>query len=165
MGASPKPLNRALAQLVAEGVLLQRNVGRMYLFRINRESPLVRRLLVPLYHQEARLLQDALSEALNGVPGLLFASVYGSTAHQREDPHSDVDILVVVEDKSAAESALEERALAFVKSYGNMLSYTVLDLKEFRARYLCHDEFLREAVDKGRLVVGRSALELTYGAA
>ncbi len=165
VGASPKPVNQALAELAAEGVLLQRNVGRVHLFRINRASPLVENLLVRLFQGESTLLQDALREALAGMPGLLSASIYGSTARQTEEPFSDVDLLVVAQDRAAAEALLEERALAFIKRYGNPLSYTVLGLDEFRRRYRERDEFLREAIDRGRVVAGKSALELAYGTA
>lgn len=165
VGASPKPLNRALAQLVGEGVVLQRSVGRVHLYRVNHDNPLVSNLLVRLFQQEANLLQDALRTTLGDIPGLLSASVYGSVAWQMEEPYSDVDLLVVARDKAAAEALLEERAVAFVKRYGNPLSYTVLGLEEFRERYRSHDEFLREAMDRGQVVLGKSALELTYDAA
>ena len=165
VGASPKPLNQALAQLTSEGVLVQRNVGRTHLFRMNLESPLVTDFVVPLFRREATLLQDALREALAGVPGLCSAILYGSLARGEEGSFSDVDLLVVAVDEASAQAVLEARAISFLDRYGNVLSFTVLSQAEFRNRYLERDEFVHEVARTGRVVAGQLPLETVYGSA
>jgi len=165
VGASPKPLNQALTQLTREGVLVQRNVGRTHLFRINLESPLAKDLIAPLFQQEATLLEDALQEALADVPGLRSAILYGSVVRGEEGSFSDVDLLVVAEDEAGAQAVLEARAVSFLKSYGNVLSFTVLSRAEFCRRYLERDEFIHEVIRTGRVVAGQLPLELVYGSA
>ncbi len=165
IGASPKPLNQTLAQLTREGVLLQRNVGRTHLFRLNAQNPLVQDLIIPLFRQEARLLGEALQEAVRDVPGLLSAILYGSAARQEEDTFSDIDLLVIAEDKGEAQAVLEERAVSFLQRYGNLLSFIVLSPAEFRQRYLAQDDFIREVTSTGRVIAGQLILELVYGPA
>jgi len=165
IGASPKPVNQALVQLTREGVLLQRNVGRTHLFRLNSENPLAKDLIMPLFRREADLLNEALREAVRDIPGFLSAILYGSVARQKEEAFSDIDLLVVVENVTEAQAALEERAVSFLQRYGNILSFTVLSLTEFRRRYLEQDSFIHEVVSSGHVITGRLILELVYGPA
>lgn len=164
IGASPKPLNQVLAQLVEEGVLIRRNIGRVNLFRVNRSHPLVAEMLAPLFQAERTLLQRALIEILQGVDGIVSVVVYGSVGRQTEQPHSDIDVLVIAEDETTARAALEERAVSFLERYNNVLSPYVIGRDEFRQRYQAGDAFLREVLADGLLVTGCSPWELLHGA-
>ena len=164
VGLSPKPLNQVLAQLADEGVLLRRNIGRVHLFRLNRNNRLVAELVVPLFESEKEMLNQALTEALEGVPGILSAILYGSVSRREEKPYSDVDLLVVTEDGTkAAEEILEDRAMGFMRRYSNFLSFIVMPLAEFRQEYQERDDFLHEVLRTGRVVLGQLPLELVYG--
>lgn len=163
IGISPPTVNRALAELVKEGVLIQRNVGRTYLYRLNGDNRLAAELIVPLFQKEKYLLKRALSEVLDGVPSILSAVLYGSLARGEEEPFSDVDLLIVTDDGVKARDVLEERAVNFLERYGNVLSLYILGLDEFKSLYQQRDEWLREILAEGRVVVGQPPLELVHG--
>jgi predicted nucleotidyltransferase/biotin operon repressor len=160
---SPPTVNRALAELVREGVLIQRNVGHTYLYRLSGDNQLVAELILPFFQKERDLLKCALSEVLEGVPSILSAVLYGSLARGEEEPFSDVDLLIVVDDGVRARDVLEERAINFLERYGNVLSLYILGLDEFRSLYQQRDELLREILAEGRVVVGQQPLELVHG--
>ena len=163
VGLSPKPLNQVLAQLADEKVLLRRNVGRVYLFQLNRDNLLVADLVVPLFEGEEKLLDRALADVFNGVPDILSAILYGSVSRGEEKPSSDVDLLVVTENGSdAVEDILLDRAMTFMRQYGNLLSFVVMSLAEFRQEYQARDDFLHEVLRTGRVVLGQLPLELVY---
>ncbi|HID64673.1 MAG TPA: winged helix-turn-helix transcriptional regulator [Anaerolineae bacterium] len=161
---SPPTVNRALAELVKEGVLTQRNVGRTYLYRLNDDNRLAAELVIPLFQKERDLLKRALSEVLDDVPSILSAILYGSLVRGEEEPFSDVDLLIVADDGVRARDVLEERAVNFLERYGNVLSLYILSLDEFRSLYQQRDELLREILAEGRVVAGQSPLELVHGA-
>lgn len=160
---SPPTVNRALAGLVMEGVLIQRNVGRTYLYRLNDANRLAAELIIPLFQKERDLLKRALSEVLDGVPSILSAILYGSLARGEGEPSSDVDLLIVTDDRVSARDMLEDRAVDFLERYGNVLSLYILSLDEFRDLYQQKDELLREILAEGRVAAGQSPLELMHG--
>ncbi len=164
VGLSPKPLNQVLTQLADEGVLLRRNVGRVYLFQLNRDNLLVADLIIPLFEGEGNLLNRALAGVFDGVPNILSAILYGSVSRGEEKPSSDVDLLVVTENGSdAVEDILLDRAMTFMRQYSNFLSFIVMSLAEFRQEYQERDDFLHEVLRTGRVVLGQLPLELVYG--
>jgi len=163
IGLSPKPLNEVLAQLTDEGLLLQRNIGRVYLFRLNRNNRLVAELVVPLFEGEKELLNRALTEVFENVPDILSVILYGSVSRGEEGPFSDIDLLVVTDDGAQAEEILEERAVAFLRRYGNLLSFIVMSSDEFRQDYREGDDFLREVLSTGRVITGRSPWDVLHG--
>lgn len=164
VGLSPKPLNQVLAQLADEGLLLRRNMGRVHLFRLNRDNLLVADLVVPLFEGEDKLLDRALTEVLEDVPGIISAVLYGSVSRGEEKPYSDVDLLVVTDDGTkAVEEILEDRNLAFMRQYGNFLSFVVMSSDEFRLNYREGDGFLREVLRTGRVIAGQSPWDVLHG--
>jgi len=163
IGLSPKPLNEVLAQLTDEGLLLQRNIGRVYLFRLNRNNRLVAELVVPLFEGEKELLNRALTEVFENVPDILSVILYGSVSRGEEGPFSDIDLLVVTDDGAQAEEILEERAVAFLRRYGNLLSFIVMSSDEFRQDYREGDDFLREVLSTDRVITGRSPWDVLHG--
>jgi len=163
---STPTVNRALAELVKEGVLTQRSVGRTCLYRLNGDNRLATDLILPLFQKEKELLKRVLCQMLDGVPSILLAILYGSLARGEEEPFSDIDLLIVTEndDGIGVRDVLEERAVDFLKRYGNVLSFYILSLNEFRSLYHQKDELLREILAEGRIVTGQSPLELIHGA-
>lgn len=163
-GLSPKPLNQVLAQLADEKVLLRRNVGRVYLFQLNRDNLLVSDLVVPLFEREKNLLDRAISDVLQDVPGVISAILYGSVNRGEEEPSSDVDLLVVTKNETkTVEDILLDRTMMFMKRYSNLLSFIVMSMDKFRADYREGDSFLHEVLRTGRVVTGELPLELVYG--
>ncbi len=160
VGMSPKPLNQVLTRLADEGVLLMRSVGSTYLFRLNLGNVLVNELIAPLFQKEQNMLERALSEALEGVPGVFSAVLFGSAARREAGPDSDVDLLVVTNNGDETQAVLEERATGFLERYGNLLSFLVMPSNECRERYRRDDDFLREAMADGRVVAGEFPSEL-----
>jgi predicted nucleotidyltransferase len=164
VGLSPKPLNQVLAQLADEKVLLRRNVGRVYLFQLHRDNLLVADLVVPLFEGEEKLLDRALADVLDGVPNILSAVLYGSVSRGEEKPSSDLDLLVVTENGTeTVKDILLDRTIMFMGRYGNFLSFIVMSSDEFRSDYQEGDDFLREVLRTGRVVLGQLPLELVYG--
>lgn len=156
---SPWACHQALQELTEQGVLLMRNVGRTYLFRLNERNYLVRELLLPLFQKEKGLLETAIQEIIEGISDAIVSIVlYGSVSRGEERPFSDFDLLILVPTsagKEPVQDIFDRKNDDFISRFGNVLSPLVLSVAEFRERYREKDALIREVVDAGRVVYGK----------
>lgn len=90
---SPQVVARELARLEAAGILTSATVGRARRYQVDGTSPIadsVRALVVKTIGVEARI-----RAALEDVPGIEEAFIFGSYASGTDRPDSDVDVLVL----------------------------------------------------------------------
>ena len=166
IGMSPWACHRALQDLTDQGVLVMRNMGRTYLFRLNEESYVVEELLLPLFQKEKHLLEAAIREMVDGLSQSIVSLVlYGSVSRGEERPSSDLDVLVLVStdaDQDQMQELFAEKNDYFISRFGNVLSPIILSIAEFRQRYRGGDGLLREIVDTGRVIHGRLISEVLH---
>lgn len=156
---SPWACHQALRDLTEQGVLLMRNVGRTYLFRLNERSYQVEELLLPLFQKEKDLLKAAIQEIVDGISDSIVSIVlYGSILRGEERPSSDFDLLILVPtraNKEPVQEIFDQKNDYFISRFGNVLSPLILSVAEFRERYHGNDALIREVVDAGRVVYGK----------
>ena len=81
IGTTPHTLLSALKTLVQSRIILQRKSGSSFLFKINPESSLTKKLLIPLFAEEAGLFDKTLQAILKKSPvPLLSVLLFGSSA-------------------------------------------------------------------------------------
>ncbi len=100
----------------------------------------------PAPFQETPPLLKALTRALESVPELRLALVYGSLAANRLAPSSDVDIAV------AADGPLSWESRMMITSLAAEAARREVDLLDLR---VSHGLILREALSRGRLLFCR----------
>ena len=102
VGVTPKTAHEILQDLLREGVLIMRAVGRTHLFRLNEERSIGHEVLKPLFLLEATLserLFDGIRAAIKKSPmkdDILSVALFGSVHAKTERATSDVDIFVIV---------------------------------------------------------------------
>jgi predicted nucleotidyltransferase len=168
-GLSPWACHLALRELAEQGIVVMRNVGRTYLFRLNDKNYIAERLLLPLFAAEGELLQAAIREITDGLPDSVVSVVlYGSVSRREERPSSDVDLLILVAgepDREPVRELLAQKNESFVARFGNILSPLVLPVREFIRRYRDHDAFIDEIANAGQVVYGKLISEvIAHGA-
>jgi predicted nucleotidyltransferase len=168
-GLSPWACHLALRELTEQGIVVMRNVGRTYLFRLNDKNYIVERLLIPLFAAEGELLQAAIREVTDDLPDSVVSVVlYGSVSRREERPSSDVDLLILVAgepDREPVRELLAQKNESFVARFGNILSPLVLPVREFIRRYRDHDAFIGEIANAGQVVYGKLISEvIAHGA-
>lgn len=130
LARAPQPVARELRTLERAGILTSTTVGRARRYRVNEASPIasqVRALVQRTIGVEGRL-----REALEGVPGIDEAFIYGSYARGEDRPSSDIDLMVV---GAASRRALSERLRSVESDLGrdiNVTRYTRADLDRLR---------------------------------
>jgi DNA-binding transcriptional ArsR family regulator/predicted nucleotidyltransferase len=149
MGVPSSSLQRELQDLTEAGILKTHRQGRMVYYQANRESPVfpdLRGLLL-----KTAGLVAVLAHALKPVASkVTTAFVYGSIAAGSEASDSDIDLMVLGE-VSPQDLALPLRRAR--ESLGREINPTVYTPAEFERKRAANDHFLKQVLDKPRLLV------------
>ena len=143
------PLRAAQRELeVLERIaLVQRTKrGRQVFFRVETGHPLFADLRALVLKSDGLALP--LREALDRVPGVRAAAIYGSVASGTDTGRSDIDLLVV---GSAEAIALHDAISAVEARLGRPVNYTLLTSKELAARKRKKEPFLARVLS-GELI-------------
>jgi predicted nucleotidyltransferase len=149
LGVPSSSLQRELHDLSEVGILRTYRQGRMVYYQANRDSPVfpdLRGLLL-----KTAGLVDVLAQALKPVAAkVATAFVYGSIAAGSENSDSDIDLMVVGQ-VSPQDLALPLRRAR--ESLGREINPTVYTPAEFERKRAANDPFLKQVLDKPKLLV------------
>ena len=137
-GISKGSANKILRELAALSILGRAEKGRMVFYRLNTGDPIVRQLKVLWNVWALRPFVEGLKETARKV--LLF----GSCAEGTDVPESDIDILILTDDREAAKKAVS----AFNRRSERPLAPIIVDFEEF-AGIRREDRPLFERIDRG----------------
>jgi len=133
-------VRKALSDLEKMNVISIRAVGKSHAVRLNTESYLTT-LIESVFIFEDETL-EGLVELINKkltVPEVASAALFGSIARREETPLSDIDILIVSNQREKVEETISELQREVALKFGNALSPYYLtedDLKEGKATHL-----------------------------
>ncbi len=130
VGASAPAVAEELSRLATAGILSTERIGRSLVYSVNERSPIVPELRSLV--RKTIGVEGQLRSALEGLPGVEAAYVFGSRASGRETPQSDVDLLVV---GAPDRAALAERLAQVEEAIGrdiNLVQVTGDDLERHR---------------------------------
>ncbi|MEW5928422.1 MAG: nucleotidyltransferase domain-containing protein [Gemmatimonadota bacterium] len=162
-GTPLAPSLRALSDLASLGALRVTRLRGQHLYTVNRENPLVRDGLAPLFELEAARVSDVyarLRESLGAemaAGSVLTLAVYGSAARGEDRPGSDLDVLVVTRDAGDAvrvHDALSRAAPAFDREFGLDLAPMVLSRAQLDLQAEAQDPVIMAMREEARLVAG-----------
>jgi predicted nucleotidyltransferase len=147
LGMLRSGVQRDLKALTAAGLLNSHRKGHMVFFQANQNAPVFPELHGLILKTVG--LVEALREMLAPFSeNIAFAFIYGSIAAAREQPDSDIDLMVV----GAIERKILSRPLQDMgTSLGRVINLTLYSLPEYQARQKQH--FLAAVLDKPKLFV------------
>jgi len=155
------PLVRALDSLVAEGLYQSRSEAiRDAIRRLVERNYISRaRFLIVIARVSAQLILDEYGEAVTDI------ILYGSVATGRASDDSDVDILVLVSDKtsmdlSQVEIRIHEIVYPVALSSSSVVTPIVLNKSKFLELYEQGQHFAKEIVKYGVEIKGTTLNEL-----
>jgi predicted nucleotidyltransferase len=129
-GISSGMASRVLGELVASGAVVSRDQGRANTYELGGSDVALVKALCDLFSLEEQRRQQVVDELVRGVPGVLSLVLFGSEARSEARPGSDTDLLIVVEDKAAAEATLSANALRIASSQLLALSWHLCDRED-----------------------------------
>lgn len=159
---SHRSATQALDELVSLGVLRRTTTPATHLYQVNREHDLVP-LLASLFQGESARIASLRGEigaslVAVGLEDTIAAVIlFGSAARGDARPDSDLDLLVLVEDRSQNElagdflGAVSDRLRS---RYGVRASVLVLSIPDARSRLDDDDPLMRNILQEGRTLFG-----------
>ena len=147
LGVLRSGVQRDLKALTGAGLLKSYQKGRMVFFQANENSPVFPELRGLILKTVG--LVEALREILAPMAKeIQFAFVYGSIAAAREEPDSDVDLMIVgTVERMRLSRPLQEAGA----SLGREVNASIFSPAEFKAKRKQH--FLAAVLDKPKLFV------------
>jgi len=129
----PGHASRLLRELVASGVLLSRDLGRVRSYELAAADAPLTRQLRRLFAAEAERLRRVLQRLAADTPDLLSVVLFGSEARGEAAPGSDTDLLIVVGKRTRAlENRVRDTCLRLAEEQQLALSWHLADLAELR---------------------------------
>ncbi len=150
---SPNTVNLALNDLRKTNVFLYKRIGRTHSYRCDPDSVLFP-LFKELFGGERGMRDELISFLKDGSEGVGTCILFGSFARNEERFDSDLDILIITENKTNAEARVEELAGDLARRFSITLApiiFTTGELEEKR-----HKGFVKEALSEGEVIVGQS---------
>jgi predicted nucleotidyltransferase len=135
------------------GFVNSRRVGKSIVWKINKNSYLVKSLILPIFEAEADImdsLKQKISAMVEGSP-IKKAVIYGSIARGEERPDSDIDLLLVVEKRGKWLEELQDKLRSEVLGlFGNALSMLVCTPSDYKNM----SAGLKKEIEKGIVAFG-----------
>lgn len=125
-------VRKALQDLYDMNAVTLTAQGRNHVIYLNQESHLTP-LLSYLFDYEENTIQELredIKQHLCPLPAIESAKIFGSIATGREEPRSDIDLLVITSEKEKTEETLTELQIHCSNKYGNLINPYMLTPEE-----------------------------------
>jgi predicted nucleotidyltransferase len=139
LAADSTNVSRELARLAREGLLRAETEGRQLYYSINRDYPYLKPVFALL--QGSIGIEPELRHALQAVPGIRQAWLFGSFAKNEADASSDIDLLLIGEPDQAQLAVQLRRA---EKTLRREINSTVFTPQELKRRLRKADPFVTD---------------------
>jgi len=139
VNASPSRVWEILNFLQRYGIIESARIGNTIAWNLNKSS-IFSKELKRVLHLEKKMFGDLKHKIAHLFKKRLFVKrviLFGSVAHGKESPESDIDLLVVVKkenDKKIAGDIIQQLNPVFLSLYGNMISEIIYSEKEWLAK-------------------------------
>lgn len=165
VGVSTFKMHTVLKFLTAQGVLIKTNVGNGNLYRLNEEHVLIKQVLTSLFDFQKGLIDGLGSDVIKKFePKPISVILYGSIARGDDKPDSDIDIVLIYNDREKPKEVDDKIWQDIPFKYGNNLSVKHVSVTELKEALNKKDSFARNLIKEGRSIAGMSLMEvLNYG--
>ena len=171
IGITSAAAHAALRALRREDVLELRNMGKTHIYSLKENSFLVSSLLKPLFAKEDKILDTIIDMIKRKILSskakkeIVSVALFGSVSIRRENPASDIDIAVIVENakaKAAIERLFEEVDINVSKEFGNAISIYVNTRAEFKVKYKKGLAVIKNILKSNNLIYGERLESLLW---
>jgi predicted nucleotidyltransferase len=150
-------VRKALNDLYEMNAIQIKVIGKSHTIFLNRES-YAASLIDKIFRAEEETLTELtklLSKNLRD-PSITSATIFGSVARGEEEPLSDIDLLILTDDKERAETVVSEAQHTVTKRFGNPIAPYILTEADLADESRLH--ILRDIKKKNIAVLGTPEL-------
>ena len=148
---SPNTVNLALNDLRKTNVFIYKRIGRTHSYKCDADSVLFP-IFKELFEQEQQIRDELLGLLKEELEGTGTCILFGSFARYEEEFDSDLDILIVTDNKDEAQGKIESLAEELLRRYSITLMPMLLSSKELADKR--QKGFVKEALSEGKTIVG-----------
>lgn len=139
LGSSPSNVLKTLELFSRHGLVHKARIGKTNEWTINKRHFLAGRLAPLLKLDEAAmaLLRQKIKTAFSGKKNIVKIIIFGSIAKGEEKPDSDIDLFVLVKEKTHKKEALlitDKLNESLIPLFGNVISAIIYSLKELKGK-------------------------------
>jgi predicted nucleotidyltransferase len=150
LGKKPGTFQRAINNMVSEGVLISEYKANARFFQANKKYPIYKELKSIVFKTVG--VQGRIRDALEEIGNVKFAFIYGSYAKARETYVSDIDLVVI---GNANEDTLIKVLDSLEDKFQREINYKLYTFKEFKKEIKEKEPFLLEIMrDKKIMLIG-----------
>ena len=124
---------KSLGDLQGMNIIRIESHGTSNLIIINKESCLYKELK-RLFDFEIQTVQQLKEEIKKILPKAKSVALFGSIAMKKERLDSDIDVLVITQDKFKINEIIAKNQEAFIKQFGNVISAHIMTEGEFNRK-------------------------------
>jgi predicted nucleotidyltransferase len=156
-GVTYSPGWNALQDLVASGVLSKRDHGRASAYELRDPEEALLQSIRALFAAEDERSAAIISGLASQLDEALSIILYGSEARGDAEAASDTDLLIIVQDRTAAiEEHIDRSCLGIAGDYSLALSWHIADLADLREWEETDSEFWRNILRDGIRLSGET---------
>lgn len=164
MGMNKGGLSKILNRLEKENLIIMNRKGRIKIFKINGQNIFVDKIVIPLFKMEEDLFSDIKKKIAEQFPEKQTVSIilYGSYAKGLERLDSDIDVMVIVENRIFERKCriIAENLSSEFLNKGLMLTIDIIIKGEFRKLYLQKEPSVKSIAETGIVLEGKPIEEL-----
>jgi predicted nucleotidyltransferase len=149
---SPNTVNKAFKDLRKTNVFQYKRIGRTHLYKCNQNSVLFKNIS-NFFKDEKQIRENLFSILQKNFEFIGSTVIYGSYAKGDEEFDSDLDILIITDNKPKAEEKIEKVSEEILKRFSIVISPVVFTSKEFKSKL--KKPFLKNAIEHGILIAGK----------
>lgn len=153
--------HKMLQDMKESGIINARKKGNAILYKIRENNHFVKKLLAPLFEKEKTIFGDivgAIKKTLLKIKkDVITIALFGSVASRKETLRSDIDIVIIVNDKMAKKKAnniIDTLTIDMAQKYGVALSPYILTKSEIRSKYTKKVPIIQSILNNNKLIYG-----------
>lgn len=162
LNISPTTASKFLKELVKDGIVGAKSVGRSYLYSINKDNYVVKTILKPFFEKEEEAFSSILAAIKNSLlrtnAKIISMAIFGSVARKEDVSKSDIDLIVITESlkaKKIIEDKLDNIAEDMAQKFHTAISPYIITEGLFRKRHKERDPFIAEVLKSYILICGK----------
>lgn len=152
--------NQTIDRLERFGVVKVQPVGRAYQISLNEKSYILANIVEPIFNAESRTRQTlvVLLKKHLSKKKIISAAIFGSVAAGKEGDESDIDLLVISNDKDLAYSVIGNAITQVSEIFHGKLAPIVFSKKEFNDKK--QSDLVKSMLESHIMVAGTNLKEM-----
>ena len=149
---SPNTVNLALICLRKTNIFIYKRIGKTHSYKCNHDSALFN-ILKDLFKNEDQVRETLFGIIKNNIVSNESCIVFGSYAKGEEEFDSDLDVLIVTNNKKKAEEMINYASAEILNRFSIVVSPMILTKKEFKSK--SKRTFIKKALEQRIHVSGK----------